>query len=112
MTTTYEEATLFMSVMNWGTLLGIDDALAAIFSPDSGELSMDDPNVRKVLSFAETAGALVKHGVLNVDLLRDVFWIDGIWARVSAHALAAREHEGEPTLYENFEALVKVRAIA
>jgi hypothetical protein len=106
MTTTYEDATLFMSVLNWTTLSGLDDALAEIFRPNAGELPMDDANVRKALAFGETIGALVKHGMLNEALLRDVFWFDGIWARVSTHALAARAEENEPALYENFEALV------
>lgn len=108
-TTTYEDATLFMRVISWGNMIGLDDALEAIFGKDPTEMSMQDRSVRTVLSFGETAGALVKHGVLNQDLFCDVFWVDGIWARVGAHALAAREQENEPTLYENFEALVKVK---
>jgi hypothetical protein len=53
-------------------------------------------------------GALVKHNVLDRDLIRDVYWFDGLWTRVSPHAVAAREQENEPSLYENFEALVTV----
>jgi hypothetical protein len=57
------------------------------------------------LFFGETVGALVKHGVLNRDLLLDVFWVDGIWAKVGPSALRAREIAGEARLYENFESL-------
>jgi hypothetical protein len=44
--------------------------------------------------------------VLDRDLIRDIYWFDGIWERVKFHALAAREEENEPSLYENFELLV------
>jgi hypothetical protein len=48
----------------------------------------------------------VKHDVLNRELLLDIFWADGVWPRVSRHALAAREQAGDARLYEHFEALV------
>ena len=44
--------------------------------------------------------------LLDRDLLGDIFWLDGMWSKVGSHALKAREHEQEPRLYENFEALV------
>jgi hypothetical protein len=53
---------------------------------------------------------VVKHNVLDLALVRDVYWFDGLWARVSPHALAAREHENEPSLYENFELLVSKKS--
>ncbi len=56
--------------------------------------------------FGETIGALVKHGVLNRDLVLDIFWADGVWALVGPSALRARASAGDPRLYENFEALV------
>jgi hypothetical protein len=48
---------------------------------------------------------MVKHGVLNRELLLDVFWVEGIWSKVAPSALRAREGAGEERLYENFEAL-------
>jgi len=51
-------------------------------------------------------GALVKNDVLNRDLLLDIFWADGIWPRVSRHALGGEGASGDARLYEHFEALV------
>jgi hypothetical protein len=107
-TATHEDAVVLMALMNWGTAMGLDDSMASLFAKDPASLSMDDPDVRKALSFGETVGALVKHGVLDFGLISDVFWIDGTWAKVSAHALAARKQENEPSLYENFEALTSM----
>ena len=97
-----------VQLMRWGTEMGLDESLRVIFGPgfDPETASMEDPAVAKVLSFGETVGALVKHGLLDKELLADIFWIDGIWAKVASHALKAREHEAEPRLYENFEALL------
>jgi hypothetical protein len=72
---------------------------------------MEDPNVRRILFFGEAVGALVKHHVLDLGLVRDVYWFDGLWSRVAHHALAAREEENEPSLYENFEALVSKKTL-
>jgi len=108
MVATYEDAALLVQLLRWDTESGVDEALSTIFREDfDGEQAApDDPNIRKVLMFGEAIGALVKHHVLDRDLIRDVYWFDGIWSRVRFHALAAREHENEPSLYENFELLV------
>jgi hypothetical protein len=112
MTATHEDAMLLMQLMRWGTELGLDDAMNTIFSEefDPAQASMADPSVRIVLGFGETVGALVKHHLLDLALARDILWFDGMWEKVGAHALAARAHENEPMLYENFEALVTPRA--
>jgi hypothetical protein len=114
MAATHDDAILIVQLMRWGTELGIEDAMSTIFSPefDPVHASMADPAVRNVLGFGETVGALVKHNLLDVALVRDIFWIDGIWEKVGPHALAAREQECEPSLYENFEALVTQRSAA
>jgi hypothetical protein len=108
MVATNEDAVLIVQLMRWGTEMGLEESLSAIFADgfDPKTAPMDDPSVRTVLTFGETVGALVKHQVLDKGLLRDIFWIDGIWTRVASHAYAAREMEGEASLYENFEALV------
>jgi hypothetical protein len=108
MVATYDDANLLIQTMRWGTEMGLDDAMAAIFDEgfDPETAPMDNPSVRIVLSYGETVGALVKNDVLNRDLLLDIFWADGIWPRVSRHALAAREQAGDARLYEHFEALV------
>jgi hypothetical protein len=112
MVATYEDANLLVQLMRWGTETGLDGALSAIFDEgfDPESEPMDSGPVRIVLTFGEMVGALVKHDVLNRDLLRDFLWIDGIWPKVSKHALAAREMANEPSLYEHFEALVSPSA--
>jgi hypothetical protein len=107
MVATYEDANLIVELLRWGTEMGFENAMEVIFSDsfDADDGSVESPDVRKVLYFGETLGTLVKHDVLDRGLLRDLLWIDGIWSKVGAHARFARERDGEPTLYENFEAL-------
>lgn len=85
----------------------LDEAMKEIFSEnfDAADGASDSAGVRKVLMFGETVGSLVKHGVLDWDLLSDLFWIDGMWKQVAAHAEYARTRMGEPRLYEHFESL-------
>jgi Domain of unknown function (DUF4760) len=108
MVATYEDAALVVQLLRYDVESGVDEALSVIFSDSfEGEKSApDDANIRKVLMFGESVGALVKHNVLDRDLIRDIYWFDGIWSRVKFHALAARAEENEPSLYENFELLV------
>ena len=108
MTATHEDAMLVVQLMRWSTEMGLEEALAAIFAEsfDPEATGTHDPSVHKVLFFGETVGTLVKHGVLDRGLLRDLLWVDGIWARVGPRARAARTRDGVPALYENFEALV------
>lgn len=108
MVATYEDANLLIQLMRWGTEMGLDDAMSAIFDEgfDPETAPMNDRSVRIVLTFGETVGALVKNDVLNRDLLLDIFWAEGVWPRVSRHALAVREQAGDARLYEHFEALV------
>lgn len=108
MAATYEDAGLLVQLLRLDAEMGLDDAMSAVFRPtfDPENASMEDANVRKILFFGEAVGAMVKHNVLDLDLVRDVYWFDGLWSRVSAHALAARAEENEPSLYENFERLV------
>jgi hypothetical protein len=108
MVATYDDAGLLVQLMRWGTEMKLDDGYNTIFSegfdPDAEDTGRA---VRDVLFFGETVGALVKHGVLNRELLLDVFWADGIWAKVGPSALRVREMAGEPRLYENFESLAR-----
>jgi hypothetical protein len=108
MVATYDDAGLLVQLLRLDAEMGVGVAMSAIFDPsfDAENASMDDPNVRKILFFGEAVGAMVKHDVLDLGLIRDVYWFDGLWSRVRAHALAARAESNEPSLYENFEALV------
>ena len=109
---TREDAQLLVQVLQWGNGMGLEEAMQHVFSKDYDPETapMDDPAVAKVLSFGETLGTFVKHGVLDRELVVDLVWVEGLWRKVRRHALAAREEEHEPRLYEHFEALVGVTA--
>jgi hypothetical protein len=106
---THEDAELLVALAQWSTALGVGDSMPELFAnsfdPDAAE-AMDKP-VRTMLTFGETIGTLVKHDLINAELVHDWLWLGGVWARVGPAAARLREQLGEPRLYENFEALVK-----
>jgi hypothetical protein len=96
-----------VQLLRWGAETGLEEAMRELFSPefDPSTAPIDDPSVGKVLAFGETLGTFVKHDLLDAELVADLLWIEGLWAKVSHHALAVRDEEHEPRMYENFEAL-------
>ena len=78
MPATYDDAALIISMVRWETELGMAEAVSSIFSdsyfPETAR--PDDPHVRTVLQFGETLATLVKHGVLDRELVLDLWWID------------------------------------
>jgi hypothetical protein len=108
MAPTHEDATLMVQLAQWGTSIGIGDALPHLLSEDFDPATADvltDGHVRTVLSFGESIGTLVKHDLLDRGLVHDWLWIEGMWARVGPAAKRQRDAVGEPRLYENFQAL-------
>ena len=105
---TKEDAQLLIQLAQWGTSLGVQEAmphlLADDFDPDAPD-GMENPHVRTILMYGETIGTLTKHGLISSELITDWLWVAGMWSRVGPSALHAREQAGEPRLYENFEAL-------
>ena len=97
-----------IQIAQWGTSLGIQDAMPRIFAddfdPDTAD-AMSDKAVRTMLTFGESIATLTKNDLLSVELVRDWLWVEGIWSRVGPAALKQRDKFGEPRLYENFEAL-------
>jgi hypothetical protein len=107
-TPTREDAQLMLQLAQWGTAMGIEDALAQLFADDfnaEAADSLNDSAVRTALLFGESIGTLTKHDLLSVELVDDWLWIAGLWSRVGPAARKAREKFGEPRLYENLEAL-------
>ena len=106
---TREDATLVVQILQWAALEGVGGALGSIFAKDfdSENATLEDPNVRKVLNFGETVGTFVKQGLLDRDLVYDLWAFNPSWKRLSKAALRVREETGEPRMYENFEALVQ-----
>ena len=107
MAATHEDAELVLQIVRWGTEMQLDEAIAVLFADDfdPASASVETPAVRRALSFGETVGTLVKQGLLNRDLVYDLWWVQGIWGRVGPAALRQREKFGEPRLFENIEAL-------
>ncbi|HUI02827.1 MAG TPA: hypothetical protein VLZ77_04755 [Acidimicrobiales bacterium] len=107
MPATYDDANLVVQLLMWSTQLGVDEAVTTVmrlgFDPDAARV--EDPPVRSILYLGETIGTFVKQGVLDGGLVKDLWWIEGLWSKVGPAALRSRETLGEPRLYENFEAL-------
>jgi hypothetical protein len=107
---TREDAFLMVQLAQWGTSVGVGDALPRVFAddfdPETAD-AMNDDAVRTLLQFGESIATLTKHDLLSTELVHDWLWIEGIWSRVGPAAIRAREKFGEPRLYENFEALAK-----
>jgi hypothetical protein len=102
------DAALLVQLAQWGTMMGLDAAVAAVFDdsfdPESATTD-DDAHVRTVLQFGETLGTLTKHDLLDTDLVTDWVWVTGLWERVGPAARRDREKFGVPQLYENMERL-------
>lgn len=107
MPASYDDANLVMQIVRWGTDMDLADAVKAVldgkFDPETADA--DDESVQKILQFGEVIGTFVNQGVLDRGLVMDMWWVDGLWARVAPAARSVREKHGEPRLYENFERL-------
>ena len=106
---TREDATLMIQIAQWMASSGMNDQMPVLWADDFDPETADphSEHVRLTLGTFETIGTLVKHDLLNRELVNDWLWIEGIWSRVGPAALRMREQAGEPRLYENFEALAK-----
>jgi hypothetical protein len=107
MPATYDDANLVMQIIRWATEMGLADAVPIVLGEqfDPEKATTDDPPVQKVVQFGEVVGTLVNQGVLDRGLVLDMWWIEGLWARVGPAARRQRAHLGEPRLSENFEKL-------
>jgi hypothetical protein len=102
-----QDGLVAVQLAQWATQLGVMQAALTVLSDDfdSGSASSSDAAVTPLLEFGETVGTLTKHGLLDTDLVRDLWWFDGIWQRVEAAAKKDRDRFGEAGLWVNFEAL-------
>lgn len=107
MPATHDDAVLIIDLVRWGTEMGLDEAMVPLFANDFDpeRASVHDAPVRKMLMFGETVGTLVKQGLLDKDLVLDMWWVAGAWERVALAAQEERQRLRESRLYENFEAL-------
>jgi hypothetical protein len=104
-----KDAELIVQLLQWGTALGIEDAVRAVFDDgfDPETAAAEDKDVSRVLNYGESIGTLTKNGLLDTELILDLWWVSGLWERVGPAALKLREKHGVPELYENFEALAR-----
>jgi hypothetical protein len=102
-----EDARLLVQLAQWGAMIGLNDATAALFDDafDPDTATSQDRNVRAVLTVGETIGTLVKNDLLDRELVLDWLWVSGLWQRVAPAVRRDRERYAEPRLGENFEAL-------
>jgi hypothetical protein len=107
---TQADAQLMIQLAQWGTSLGVWDAMPELFADEFDSESADaneDDAVRTMLMFGETIGTLTSRGLLSAELITEWLWIEGLWERVGPAAMRLRERFDEPRLYENFESLAK-----
>ncbi len=104
---THEDAALMMQILQWHTEAGGMDASMALMAPDfdAESASVSDREVFVMLMMGETVGTFVKQGLLDQNLVYDLWAPSLLWDRVSAAALAQRAEYGVDALWENFEAL-------
>jgi hypothetical protein len=102
-----EDGLIAIQLAQWASQLGVMQAALAVLSDDfdPASASSSDAAVTPLLEFGETVGTLTKHGLLDTDFVRDLWWFDGIWQRVAAAAQKDRDRFGESGLWANFEAL-------
>ena len=103
----HHDAQLVVQLSQWGTALGLNEALGEIMREDfdPATATMDDDRIRAILTFGETVGTLTKNGLLDQGLVLDWLWVSGVWDRVGPAAKRERDRHGVPALFENFEAL-------
>lgn len=106
---TRDDATLLMRILEWGNGAGAVDASLTLMGPgfDAEQASAHSRDVFVMLMMGEVMGTFTKQGLLDKALVRDLWAVDLMWARVGPAALRHREEYGEPALWENFEALAK-----
>jgi hypothetical protein len=105
MTATHEDAIVALGIEQWAAAADMYTALREVWSDryDDTAPNFDDPNVGRLLHWGETVGTFIKHGLIDSEFAHDLWWIEGLWARLASAALARREKGGEPRLYKNFE---------
>lgn len=107
MSAKHEDAIVVVQLVRLSWEIGLDGAMKEIFSKgfDASDGSKDNESVRKVLHFGETVGTLVKHNVLDLDMVADLWDLAGLWNQVKASADSERKNHNSTHLYEHFESM-------
>lgn len=118
---THDDAMIMLQIARWAATAGLTEAANWMWSdefvPDGEGFAAKYPagseGFRKLMTIGnhyETLGTLWKNGLFNETLLFDWLAIAMVWDRVKGPLLRGRERTGEPSLWENFEALAKAQA--
>ena len=101
MPATHDDAILMIELAKWGSMSGVDEAIRELFGEgfDVETAEVSDPSVAAMLKFGETIGTLVKHGLINRELVYDWMWVEGTWAKVAPAAKRARSKAGVSQLF-------------
>src|SRR5919199_5651956 len=104
-----EDGVLIVQLLQWAAQINLMEAANAVFSDefDTEKATASDQEVGTLLEFGEAVGTLVKHGLLNRELVLDMWAVPMTWDRVASAARRERERLGEPAFYENFQALAE-----
>jgi hypothetical protein len=111
---TYQDATLVLQLAQVSALrrLPLGWLWSEEFDPDYTAFIQQHPpgseGFHKATGIAvgyELVGTLWKYGLINEDLLFDLYWITGPWERLRDFVYGCRQAFGDPALGENFEAL-------
>ena len=102
-----QDGLLLVHLAQWHAAADMHGASRAVWAEDfePETATLQNEYVQRLLGWGETLGTLAKNGLMDTDLILDWQWLAGTWQRVGPAALRAREERGEPTLFENFEAL-------
>ena len=113
---TVADAQLIVQMQTANALSGADRGYGVIARfetpPTLGQLRKKCPPgsdeyryVMQVLGACETTGTFVKHGLLNEDLVNDLYAVAPAWKLTEKICKGMRRESGEPRMYENFERL-------
>lgn len=104
---TYDDATLMMQLLAWGTQSGSLDASERVWDDgfDAETVPENNEDVRRTLYFHEVLGTFVKQGILNADLVYDMWMIKPTWDHLAPVVKRMRASMGIDRLWENFESL-------
>lgn len=117
----HDDAAALVQLVHLHAQLQVSDGLDVVWRPDFPQ----DPytidawyppgtdgrrGLESVLVWFQTVGTLVKHGLLDPAIARDVARADLVWARIGPMANAERGRTGDDEMWGGFELLAKLHA--
>ena len=118
----HDDATALVQLVHLHAQLQVSDGLDVLWRSDFPQ----DPytidawyppgtdgrrGLESVLVWFQTVGTLVKHGLLDPAIARDVARADRVWARIGPMAVAERGRTGDDEMWGGFQLLAKMHAV-